>query len=78
MTLVRNHNNIVKSVQNNVFMMYVFFEKKTVNALQRYTILNVKRLVFKNPVRIIKKFLLSLSLKISYYKIINNNILIFY
>ena len=77
MTLVKSQNNTVESIQNNEFVMHVFFEKKTVNALQRCTVLDVKRSISKNPVQIVKKFPLSVHLKVSYYKIIYNNILIF-
>lgn len=57
---------MVKNIPNNKFVRLVFFEKKTVNTQQKYTVLNVKRSVYKNLVWSVKKILLNVYLKVSY------------
>ena len=55
MILVRKQKNIVGNALNNIFVMYVVFEKKNVNALQQNNLLNIKRLVYKSFVWSMKK-----------------------
>lgn len=52
---IRKSNNIVGNILNNVFMIYTAFEKKGINILQKYTVLNIKRLIYKNLILNIKK-----------------------
>ena len=42
---------------NIAFMMHVAFEKKDVNILQKHTILNIKRFVYKSLIWSMKKIL---------------------
>ena len=74
--LVKKQGNIVGNAQNNRFGMYVTFEKRCVIAIQRHTLLDVKRSVFKNPVWTRKKISLNSVQRISYYEIICYIILI--
>ena len=65
-SLVRRLNNIVENAQNNEFVMHVTFEKKSVNVLQKSTVLGVKRSLFKNPVWSVKKIHPGVYQKVSY------------
>ena len=55
MTFVKNQSNIVESEQNNDFLMYVFFKKKTVNVLQKYIIFSYKELSLQKSYKKYKK-----------------------
>lgn len=50
MIFIRKLKNIMKNTLNNTFVIYVVFEKKDVNILQKYIVFNIKRLVYKNHI----------------------------
>lgn len=59
-------------------MLYMYFANIIVIQLQKYIILNIRKLVFINSIWNMKKFLLNICQKVYYYKIIFYNILILF
>lgn len=45
---IKKLNNTMKNIQNKKFVMYITFEKKGVNILQKFIIHNIKKSFFKN------------------------------
>ena len=76
--LVRKLSNIVENLLNNAFVMHTAFEKKDINALQKHTVLNLKRLVCKNLVLNMKKSSQDAVQKVGFFLLLYYLILIYY
>lgn len=48
MIFIKSQIITIENVQKNIFVVNILFEKKTINIQQKYTILNIKRSVYKN------------------------------
>ncbi len=70
MYVVRNATPVKKpkiaagNVQNNAFVIYVFFEKSFVSVLQSSIVLDIRKSAFKIPVLSVKKCLRSVIQKV--------------
>ncbi len=64
-TPVKKPKIAAENVQNNAFVMYVFFEKNVVSIWQKCILLDVKKSAFKSPVLSVKKFHTTVIQKVS-------------